>query len=92
MADLKVNYESMNDAAGKVAKAESELESLISNLSSVASLLGNDNQGQFYQSFITAWDETKPQLERMKVVVGEYAPKLRNAANTLRETDASIKF
>ena len=92
MADLKVNYESMNDAAGKVEKAKSELESLISNLSTVASLLGNDNQGQFYQAFISAWDDTKPQLERLKEVVGEYAPKLRSAANTLRETDAAIKF
>lgn len=92
MADLKVNYESMNEAANKIAAAEGELDSLISNLTYVANCLGEDNQGQFYQSFISAWEETKPRLEAMKTTVGEYAPKLINAAGTIQVADTSIEF
>lgn len=92
MADLKVNYEGMNSTADKMAKAEEELTSLISNLTSAAQVLGDDNQGQFYQAFVNAWNETKPQLENLRTIVGEFAPKLRNAVDIIKGTDGSIKF
>lgn len=87
MADVRVSYESVNNAANKIAAAEEELGRLIANLDSVVQVMGNDNEGKAYRTFTELWNETKPQLEKLKECVGENAPRLRQFAARIQDAD-----
>ena len=87
MADITMNYAALESAASKITSAESELESLISNLTSVIGTLGDGYQGQSYQAFKNAWEESKPTMTRIKEAVGAFAPALRDAATKQKELE-----
>ena len=87
MVDVRVSYESVNSAANKIAAAEEALGTLIANLDSVVQVMGNDNEGRAYREFVELWNETKPQMEKLKECVGENAPRLRQFAARIQEAD-----
>ncbi len=90
MADIIMNYASLEEAAKKIETAENELQNLIASLSSVVSTLGEGYSGESYNAFLNAWNESKPTMERLKEAVGNFAPALRTAANDQRELDIQI--
>ena len=87
MADISMNYAALESAASKITSAESELDSLISKLTSVIDTLGDGYQGQSYQAFKNAWEESKPTMTRIKEAVGAFAPALNEAATKQQELE-----
>ena len=84
MADITMNYASLEEAANKITTAEGELQTLISNLSSVVATLGEGYTGASYNAFMNAWNEAKPTMEKLKEAVGNFAPALKTAAENQR--------
>lgn len=87
MADIIMNYASLEEAAKKIETAENELQNLIATLNSVVSTLGEGYSGESYNAFLNAWNESKPTMEKLKEAVGNFAPALRTTANNQRELE-----
>ena len=87
MADIMMNYASLEEAANKITSAENELQTLINNLGSVISTLGENYKGASYEAFLNAWNESKPTMEKLKEAVGHFAPTLRQVAENQRELE-----
>ncbi|MBE6947732.1 MAG: WXG100 family type VII secretion target [Ruminococcaceae bacterium] len=87
IADVTMNYACLEEAAGKITAAEGELETLISNLTSVVTALGEGYSGESYNAFLNAWNESKPTMEKLKEAVGNFAPALKTAAENQRQLD-----
>lgn len=91
MADIMMSYEAMADAASKINTAKEELGTLISNLTSVVSTLGEGYEGEGYVAFKSAWEQSKPTMERLKEAVGEFGPVLTAAAKNQEELEQANK-
>lgn len=89
MADIIMNYASLEEAASKITSAEEELQNLINTLSNVVSALGEGYSGESYNAFLNAWNESKPTMERLKEAVGNFAPALKTAAENQRQLELS---
>lgn len=89
MADIIMTYEGLNEAARKITQAEKELDSLIYNLTKVVDALGTDYKGVSYEAFKSAWEASKPTMEKLKVAVGAFSPALKSAAEKQRETETA---
>ena len=76
-------------AAGNVNTAKSDLENVISYLSSAVSALDGNWSGESYQAFVNAWEESKPTMQKLAEAVGRFAPELNKAVTTQRETEAT---
>lgn len=87
MADITMNYASLEEAAQKITAAEGELENIITTLTNVVSTLGENYTGASYNAFLTAWNDSKPTMERLKAAVGNFAPALKTAADNQRELE-----
>lgn len=88
MADITMSYGSLQEAAGKVNTAKSDLEQVISFLTSAVAALEGNWSGESYNAFVNAWNESKPTMERLKEAVGNFAPELNNAVASQQETEA----
>ena len=88
MADVLMTYESLQEAAGKVNTAKSDLEQVISFLTSAVSALEGNWSGESYTAFVNAWNESKPTMERLKEAVGAFAPELNNTVAQQQEAEA----
>lgn len=89
MADVTMTYESLQGAAHKVDLAKGDLETVISNLSNAVSALEGNWQGSSYETFLNAWNESKPTMERLKEAVGKFAPELNAAVKRQQEAEAT---
>lgn len=89
MADITMNYASLEDAAQKIITAEGDLENIINTLTNVVSTLGESYSGASYNAFLAAWNDSKPTMERLKAAVGNFAPALKNAADNQRELESA---
>lgn len=87
MADIMMNYASLEEAARKINTAEGDLEAIITNLTNVVSTLGENYTGASYNAFLAAWNDSKPAMERLKAAVGNFAPALKTAADNQRELE-----
>ena len=89
MADITMNYASLEEAAQKITVAEGDLESIINTLNNVVSTLGENYSGASYNAFLAAWNDSKPTMERLKAAVGNFAPALKSAAANQRELESA---
>lgn len=89
MADVTMSYGSLQEAANKVNTAKSDLEQVISFLTSAVSALEGNWSGESYKAFVSAWNDSKPTMERLKEAVGNFAPELNNAVASQQETEAA---
>ncbi len=89
MADVTMNYSSLQEAAGKINTAKEDLEQVISSLTSAVSALESSWSGESYKAFVNAWNESKPTMERLKEAVGNFAPELNNAVARQQATDVA---
>jgi WXG100 family type VII secretion target len=87
MADITMSYASLEEAANKITSAKGDLETIINNLESVISTLGENYTGESYNAFVNAWNESKPTMEKLKEAVGNFAPTLRTVAENQRQTE-----
>ncbi len=89
MADVAMTYESLQGAAGKVNRAETDLGTVISNLTNAVTALEGNWTGASYNAFVNAWNESKPTMERLKEAVGKFAPELNAAVKRQQEAEAA---
>lgn len=89
MASISMTYESLQNAASQVTKAEANLEEVIQLLNNTVSALEGNWVGESYTAFVNAWNESKPTMERLKEAVGRFAPELNNAVARQQETEAT---
>ena len=89
MADITMNYASLEDAANQIRMAEADLDTIITTLNKIVSTLGNDYTGASYNAFLSAWQDSKPTMERLKAAISNFAPALTTAAENQRELEAA---
>lgn len=89
MADVTMTYESLQGTAGKVNQAETDLGTVISNLTNAVAALEGNWSGVSYNAFVNAWNESKPTMERLKQAIGKFAPELNNAVTRQQEAEAA---
>lgn len=89
MADVTMTYSSLETAAGQVDQAKADLDQVISFLSSAVSALEGAWQGESYNAFVNAWNESKPTMQKLSDAVGNFAPELNRAVTVQQETEAA---
>ena len=89
MADFAMTYGSLETAAKQVNQAETNLGDVITFLSNAVSALEGSWEGESYEAFVGAWNESKPTMERLKDAVGKFAPELNRAVSAQQETEAT---
>ena len=90
MADgVTMTYSSLETAARNVKDAEADLVQVISNLSSAVSALDGAWQGESYNAFVNAWNESKPTMQKLANAVGAFSPELTRAVSSQREAEAA---
>lgn len=89
MADVLMNYEALYNAATKYSNAQTELDELTSNLTAVVDALGGNFEGEAYRAFESAWQQSKPTLQKLAEAVGNFAPELNNAVERQKEVEAA---
>ena len=89
MADVAMTYESLQGAAGKVNQAETDLGTVITNLTNAVAALEGNWTGASYNAFVNAWNESKPTMERLKQAIAKFAPELNNAVTRQQEAEAA---
>lgn len=89
MADVTMTYASLETAASNVNNAKADLENVISFLNSAVSALEGNWSGESYEAFVSAWQASKPTMERLAESVGNFAPELTKAVAAQQEREAS---
>ena len=89
MADVTMNYGSLENAASQVSQAQEDLEQVISFLTNAVSALEGNWQGESYNAFVNAWAESKPTMEKLAAAVGNFAPELKRAVASQKETETA---
>ncbi len=89
MADVVMTYGSLQAAAGQVKQAKANLEEVIAFMTSSVGALEGAWQGESYNALVSAWNESKPTMQRLAEALGNYAPGLENAAAAQQETEAA---
>lgn len=89
MADVAMTYEALYEAAGKVNQAESDLGTVITNITNAIAALEGQYEGASYRALVNAWNESKPTMERLKLAIGNFAPELNNAVTRQQEAEAT---
>lgn len=85
---IKMNYAALQTAAGNVNTAKCDLESVIAHLTQAVSALEGEWAGASYEAFKSAWEASRPTMERLAEAVGRFAPELNNAVATQQEQEA----
>ena len=80
MADVSMTYESLQNAASQVTKAEQDLDEVTKFLDNTVKALEGNWVGKSYTAFVKAWTESKPTMVRLREAVGRLAPELNKAA------------
>ncbi len=89
MADVTMTYSSLETAAGHVNQAKDDLDQVISFLSSAVSSLDGAWEGESYNAFVNAWNESKPTMQKLSEAVGNFAPALNRAVSAQQEIEAT---
>ena len=90
MPDVSMSYSSLETAARQVNTAKTNLENVISNLTSAVGALEGSWEGESYSAFVNAWNESKPTMQKLSEAVGNFAPALNSAVAAQQETDTSL--
>ena len=89
MADVTMTYGSLEATAGQVNQAKADLEQVIAFLTSAVGALDGNWQGESYNAFVNAWNESKPTMQKLAEAVGNFAPELNRAVASQQETEAA---
>lgn len=88
MADVMMTYASLEAAAGSVNSAKADLEDVIAYLDSAVAALDGNWSGASYEAFRSAWQESKPTMQRLAEAVGNFAPELNRAVAGQQERES----
>lgn len=89
MADISMTYSGLSSAASKINTAKTNLDSVISSLEQAVAALDADWFGESYQAFVSAWQESKPTMQKLSEAIGEFSPALEKVVANQQETEAA---
>ena len=92
MADVKMTYTAMEENANKVQQHKEEFDSMITGMTNVIATLRGSWEGPAMVAFENAFEEVRPKLNSLSVLLDNFRKELAQAAEDTRaQQDASAK-
>ena len=90
MGQIKADYQEMASIANSVLKSSDEYTSCLNNMYKVIDSLGNDWKGSDNLSYVNTANSYKDDMNKLGVVISDYAKFLADSADIIRRTQEEI--
>lgn len=92
MADVKMTYNAMEENATKVLQHKEDFDGMIQGMTNVIAALHGSWEGPAMVAFENAFEEVRPKLNNLSVLLDNFRKELEQAAaDTRAQQDASAK-